>query len=430
MYITGWTALLAALGAVPAIVFQDRAAAWLWMLAVAALALLDATIAPQPTSLGVRRSVPGSVRLTESTTGTVSVANNGSRRVQGAVRDAWQPSAGASSTRHNFDLRGGEARDFTTVFRPTRRGNRHADRITVRVQGPMRLAGRQRSIVVAGTLRVLPEFASRRHLPSRLARLREIDGQTAVHLKGAGCEFDSLREYVIGDDVRSIDWRATARRADVVVRTYRPERDRRVFIVVDTSRLSAARVGDAPRLDASIEATLLLTALASRAGDRVQVTAYDRQERARAMGTTGAGVMPKLAQALAGVEPELLEPDWPAIVRLTQDRLSQRALVVLLTTIDTSTVDSGLLEAVAALAQSHVVMVASVDDPEVDTMLSGREDSDQVYAAAAAARAVLERDTVTTRLRQLRADVVTALPEDLAPAVADHYLALKASGRL
>jgi len=430
MYITGWTALLAVLGVVPAIVLQDRAATWLWLFAVAALALLDVALAPQPTNLGVRRSVPGSVRLTESTTGTVSVANNGRRQVHGAVRDAWQPSAGASSTRHGFDLRPGQARDFTTVFRPTRRGDRHADRITVRVHGPLRLAGRQRSIEVADTLRVLPEFASRRHLPSRLARLREIDGQTAVPLKGAGSEFDSLREYVIGDDVRSIDWRATARRADVVVRTYRPERDRRVFIVVDTSRLSAARVGDAPRLDASIEATLLLTALASKAGDRVQVTAYDRQERARAMGTTGAGVMPKLAQALAGVEPELLEPDWPAIVRLTQDRLSQRALVVLLTTIDTSTVESGLLEAVAALAHSHVVMVASVDDPEADTMLSGREDSDEVYAAAAAARGVLERDTVTTRLRQLRAEVVTALPENLAPAVADRYLALKASGRL
>jgi uncharacterized protein (DUF58 family) len=430
MYITGWTALLAALGAIPAALTQDRGVIWLWLVAVAALALIDAGLAPKATNLAVRRTMPGSVRLTESTSGTVSVANQGKRRIRGAVRDAWQPSAGATDTRHPLRLGSGEVSHFTTRFLPTRRGDRHSDRITVRVQGPLRLAGRQQSIVVSNTLRVLPEFASRRHLPSRLARLREIDGQTAVHLKGAGSEFDSLREYVIGDDVRSIDWRGTARRADVVVRTYRPERDRRVFIAVDTSRLSAARVGTAPRLDASIEATLLLTALASRAGDRVQVTAYDRVERARAMGTTGAGVMPKLAEALAGIEPELLEPDWPGIVRLVQGRLSQRALVVLLTTIDTSTVDSGLLEAVAALSQSHVVMVASVNDPEVEQMLSGREDSHEVYAAGAAARSILERDTIATRLRQLRAEVVMAAPDDLAPAVADRYLALKASGRL
>jgi len=430
MYITGWTVLLAALGAVPAAIAQDRSVMWVWLLGVAALALIDSGLAPKPSTIAVRRTVPGSVRLTESTTGTVSVINNGRRRARGALRDGWQPSAGATNTRHKLKLPPGGRERFTTHFHPTRRGDRHSDRITVRLQGPLGLAGRQQSILVPDTLRVLPEFASRRHLPSRLQRLREIDGQSAVQLKGAGSEFDSLRQYVIGDDVRSIDWRATARRADVVVRTYRPERDRRVFIALDTSRLSAARVGDAPRLDASIEATLLLTALATRAGDRVQVTAYDRTERARALGTTGAGVMPQLAAALAGVEPELLEPDWPGVVRLVQGRLSQRALVVLLTTIDTSTVDSGLLEAVAALTQSHVVMVASVDDPEVDQMLRGRDDVHDLYAAGAAARGVLERDTVATRLRQLRAEVVTAAPDDLAPAVADRYLALKAAGRL
>lgn len=430
MYITGWTALLAVLGVVPAVLTQDRAVTWVWLLGVAALALIDAGLAPQPATLAVRRTVPGSVRLTESTRGTVSVANNGRRRVRGAVRDAWQPSAGASHTRHHLNLAGGMRDAFEIHFLPTRRGDRHSDRITVRLQGPLHLAGRQQSIDVHDTLRVLPEFASRRHLPSRLQRLREIDGLSAVQLKGAGSEFDSLREYVIGDDVRSIDWRGTARRADVVVRTYRPERDRRVFIALDTSRLSAARVGDAPRLDASIEATLLLTALATRAGDRVQVTAYDRTERARALGTSGAGVMPQLANALAGVEPELLEPDWPGIVRLVQSRLSQRSLVVLLTTIDTSTVDSGLLEAVAALSQSHVVMVASVNDPDVERMLGGRADAHDLYAAGAAARGVLERDSVVTHLRQLRAEVVATGPDDLAPAVADRYLALKAAGRL
>lgn len=430
MYITGWTALLAVLGAIPAAIVQDRTVTWLWLLAVAALAVVDAGLAPRPSTVAVKRTVPGSVRLTESTTGSVSVQNNGRRRARGAIRDAWQPSAGASSTRHKMSVPAGQRQKFTTHFRPTRRGDRHSDRITVRLQGPLRLAGRQQSIEVSDTLRVLPEFASRRHLPSRLQRLREIDGQSAVQLKGAGSEFDSLREYVIGDDVRSIDWRGTARRADVVVRTYRPERDRRVFIALDTSRLSAARVGEAPRLDASIEATLLLTALATRAGDRVQVTAFDRTERARALGTSGAGVMPQLATALAGVEPALVEPDWPGVLKLVQDRLSQRSLVVLLTTIDTSTVDNGLLEAVAALSLTHVVMVASVDDPDVAVMLDAREDVHDLYAAGAAARGVLERDTVATRLRQLRAEVVTASPEDLAPAVADRYLALKAAGRL
>ena len=309
--------------------------------------------------------MPSSVRLTESTTSVVTVANLTMRRIRGGVRDAWPPSAGARANRHRLSIPALQTQKLTTPLRPTRRGDRHSDVVTIRLEGPLRLAGRQRTIEARDTLRVLPEFRSRKHLPTRLARLREIDGQTSVVLRGAGTEFDSLREYVVGDDVRTIDWRGTARRADVVVRTFRPERDRRVFVFVDTSRLSAARVGDAPRLDASIEAALLLAALASRAGDRVQVVAFDREERSRALGSTTAIVMPALADALATAEPELVEPDWPGAVRLISDRLSQRALVVLLTTLDASTLDNGLLEAVAALSRLHQVVVASVDDPEV-----------------------------------------------------------------
>ncbi|WP_062463489.1 DUF58 domain-containing protein [Demequina soli] len=430
MHITGWTVALAALGAVPAALTQSRGVAVLWLLGVAALAAVDAWLAPRTSSVGVRREAPASVRLSQAATTRLVVANVGRRRVRGAVRDAWQPSAGATGERHAFALAAGESASFRTMLRPTRRGDRAAGPVTVRTFGPLRLAGRQRSLEVPARLRVLPEFASRRHLPSRLQRLREIDGRTAVRLKGAGSEFDSLREYVVGDDVRAVDWRGTARRGEVVVRTYRPERDRRVVIALDCARLSAARVGDAPRLDASIEAALLLAALTTHAGDRVQATAFDRAEQARAAAGGGAGVVAALASALAPVEPSLLEPDWPALVRLVESRVSQRALVVLLTTVDTSAMDSGLIEAVAALQRRHQVLVGSVEDPELGTLLDGRGDVDALYGAGAAARALLEREAVATRLRQLGAEVVLALPDDLAPAVCDRYLALKSAGRL
>ncbi|GMA36513.1 hypothetical protein GCM10025876_27170 [Demequina litorisediminis] len=186
MYITGWTALLAALGAVPAVWSSGRTFAWVWVLSVLALAAIDAWLAPRATQVGVRRTAPGAVRLTESTHATLEVANLGRRRMRLTVRDAWQPSAGADDTRHRLRLAGGESMRLTTGLTPTRRGDRQADKVTVRVAGPLHLAGRQRSIEASGHLRVLPEFASRRHLPSRLARLREIDGQTAVQAQGRG----------------------------------------------------------------------------------------------------------------------------------------------------------------------------------------------------------------------------------------------------
>lgn len=430
MALTGRAVLLSALGLPVAVLFPVPGTVLLWALLVVVLCALDVVLAASPRQVAVHRVVPASVRLTEPSRSTVTVSNLGARRLRAVVRDAWPPSAGAQDDRHDVDLPPGEGRRVVTALLPTRRGDLHADRVTVRSRGPLGLAARQASIPVPGRLRVLPEFASRRHLPSRLARLRELDGRSAVQVRGQGTEFDSLREYVVGDDVRSIDWRATARRGDVVVRTWRPERDRRVLIVLDAGRTSAVRVQDAPRVEASIEAALLLSALASRAGDRVELLAYDRRVRARVPALTGAQLMPALADQLANVSPELVETDWAGVAAQVRERLTQRALVVLLTALEPSVVEQGLLGVVGQLTRHHQVVVASVLDPEVAELARGRADVGQVFDAAAAAREGLERAAVGVRLRQRGVEVLEALPDDLAPRLADAYLALKAAGRL
>ncbi len=430
MTITWRAVVLTAVGVLPVALLPVPLVVVGWALLVVVVCAVDVALAASPRRVAVRREVPPSVRLTERTRSTLTVTNRSGRRLRAVVRDAWQPSAGAVDNRHRVDLPPDEARRLVTPLVPTRRGDRWADKVTIRSFGPLRLAARQVSLDVPGRLRVLPEFASRRHLPSRLARLRELDGRTAVQVRGPGTEFDSLREYVIGDDVRSIDWRATARRSEVVVRTWRPERDRRVLIVLDTSRTSAARVGDMPRIDASIEAALLLSALASRAGDRVDLIAFDRRVRSQVAGAGGPRLMPALADALAPVEPALVETDWPGLVTAVGQRLSQRALVVLLTALEPAAVESGLLRVVAGLTADHTVVLASVADPEVAALRAGRDSAEQVYDAAAAERAELERAAVALRLRRRGVEVVDALPDDLAPHLADTYLSLKATGRL
>lgn len=430
MYLSWPSVALLALGLPLGVVTASSTVVWAWAILVLLLVAADVCLAPSPRRLAAQRKVASSVRRLESTTSTTTVANPTRRHVRGFVRDAWQPSAGAPPARVPLDLPGGEMRRFKTPLRPTRRGDLHAGPVVVRVSGPLRLAGRQLSIPVRTTLRVLPEFASRRHLPSRLARLRELDGRSAVRIRGAGSEFDSLREYVIGDDVRSIDWRASARRTELVVRTWRPERDRRVLILIDTSRHAATRVGDQPRLDTSIEAALLLSALASKAGDRVEVIAFDRSVRARVRGVSGPGLMSALADQLAPIEPRLVEADWTAAAAVIGDALSQRALVAVLTSIDPAAVESGMLRALGTVAATHQVVIASVDDPEVVDMIEARGDALDVYGAAAATRFDLERKGVAERLVKSGIDVVSAGPDQIAPRLADRYLALKGAGRL
>src|SRR5699024_9729466 len=143
------------------------------------------------------------------------------------------------------------------------------------------------------------------------------------------------------DDVRSIDWRATARRRSVVVRTWRPERDRHVLLVVDTSRSSAGRLGEATRLDAAFDAALLLTALAVQAGDRVDLVCVDRVPHLSVIGSTRTTVLHDMVSATAAVDPALVETDWELDARTIGARARRGALVVLITALDAAAVHHG-----------------------------------------------------------------------------------------
>ena len=430
MAITWRTVVLTLAGLAPVALWPQASTVRWWALVVLLLVVLDLVLATRPTALHLDRDEPAPVRLGEATTSTLWVTNTSDRGVRGLLRDAWPPSAGAVDAVHDLAVPPHERVRLTTHLVPTRRGDRVADRVTVRVLGPLGLAARQRSFEVPGAVRALHPFPSRRHLPSRLAVLRQLDGRAAVRTRGQGTEFDSLRDYVEGDDVRSIDWRATARRRDLVVRTWQPEQHRRLVLVVDTSRTSAGRIGDAPRLDAAMDAALLLTALAGHARDRVQVLAGDRVVLARVSGTDRARLLHDTISTLAPVEARLVEADWSALATEVMRLGSHRALVVLLTALESSAVEEGLLPVLPALAAHHRVVVASVADPAVAVMRGARSTTAAVYGAAAAERTMALRGRTAAALGQLGVDVLDAPPDELPVRLADHYLMLKRQGLL
>ena len=440
MVLTGRAGLVALVCVLPVALSPWPATAFAVLAgALAALIVLDMVLSASTRALDFTRSGDTAARLGQPVDAVLEIENPGRQRLRGQIRDAWPPSARAEPRMHTVDIGPGQRVRVVTTLRPVRRGDQKSALVTARSIGPLGLAGRQASHQVPWEIRILPPFLSRKHLPSRLARLRELEGNTAVLIRGQGTEFDSLREYVIGDDVRSIDWRATARRADVVVRTWRPERDRRVVIVLDTGRTSAGRVGvdptandpsGWPRLDWSMDAALLLAALAARAGDHVDFLAHDRVTRAGLFNASRTELLAQLVAAMAPLEPALIESDAGAMVAAIQRRVRRRALVVLLTDLNASALDEGLMAVLPQLSAKHQVLLAAVADPRVDTMAAGRADAAEVYDAAAAERSRNDRRAMASRLRAAGVDVVDAPPDELAPALADHYLAMKATGRL
>jgi uncharacterized protein (DUF58 family) len=430
MVVTGRLPLLLLLGLGALVLRPGVGTLWLWVLVVAALTVADWWLAPSPASVSVVRREVGSVRLGDPARSVLLVTNTGRRRVDGLLRDAWQPTAGATDNRHRLRLDAGDRVLLETPLLPRRRGDLRAAGVTMRLRGPLGLAARQTTRDVPGVVRALPPFASRKHLPSRLARLRELDGRSAVRVRAPGTEFDSLRDYVRGDDVRSIDWRATARHRNVVVRTWQPERDRRVVLVLDTSRTSAGRVDDVPRLDSAMDAALLLAALAARAGDRVDFLAGDRRVRAQLRAAGARDIAARLQDVMADLDPVIAEADWRQLAGAVNALGRHRALVVLLTPLEPSAVETGLLPVLPTLTRHHRVVVASVADPGLTRLVKRRETVDEVYAAAAAEQAELRRRSTADVLGALGVHVIDRDADDLPPALADHYLVLKSQGLL
>ncbi|HET6817189.1 MAG TPA: DUF58 domain-containing protein [Mycobacteriales bacterium] len=431
MALTGRAALAALCGVVIVLLAPLGGRMVLIVLALLLIGIVaDLVLAASPRAIAINRGGDTSTRVGDTATVFVAMQNSSSRTARGWVRDAWPPSAGASPRTHRIQLAPGDRRRVMTTLAPTRRGERRAAEVTLRLTGPLGLAARQRTRHSEWRVFVLPPFTSRRFLPEKLARLRQLDGAVVAPVRGQGTEFDSLREYVVGDDTRSIDWRATARRGDVVVRTWRPERDRQLLLVLDSGRTSAARVGGAPRFDAAIDAALLLTALARHAGDRVGVLVHDRRMRAAVDRAAGGAGLADVVRVVAPVEPQLVETDMSAVVAQILRRLRRRSLVVLFTALEPAALQEGLMPAIGPLLHRHVVVLASPSDPAVDQLRSERGDVDAVYRAAAAEAADSDRRRIATQLRRRGVVITEGPPDTFASHVADTYLGLKAAGRL
>ncbi|MFH5208805.1 DUF58 domain-containing protein [Antrihabitans sp. NCIMB 15449] len=431
LVVTGRAALVAAVGSIAVAVM---APSWLGVTVMTLLLLgavgLDMSIAGNCRTVTITRSKFATVRLGRRVAVPLTIANGSAGRVRGTLWDDWQSSAGVVHRSHPIDLAPGQETRLDNEAEPVRRGDRLGSAVTLRVIGPLGLGGRQIRHTVDTTIRALPAFRSERQLPSRVRQLQHLEGRNIATVRGQGTEFDSYREYAIGDDVRSIDWRATARARDVVVRTWRPERNRHVLLILDTGRASAGRTIDGTRLDTCMEAALLLGGLASRAGDTVDLLAYDREVRAEVLGITGKRLQHRLMHAMAPLTPRLDETDCRGLVEAALLRTKRRSLVVWCTSIESGYPAADLLPAVRTLAHRHHVLMVSVGDPEVTALAGRRDDAAALYSAAAAERAIARRDLVGETLRRIGVKVVAAEPERLPAALADEYLELKRVGTM
>jgi uncharacterized protein (DUF58 family) len=348
------------------------------------------------------------------------------------VADQLAPSLRAGTRRVRLTVPARARITAETTIQPSRRGRFETRELVVRVVGPLGLLARQGRRQLPGLLRVYPPFASRKEAELRIDRARILDiGLRSARGRGGGTEFDQLREYSIDDESRRMDWAATARTGKAIVRTYRAERNQTVIVALDNGRTMAGQVAGVARVEHAMDAVLMLTAVATRLGDRAGLVAFDRRIRAVVAPSHRGDQLTRVSEAMYQLEPELAESDYRGAFTETLVRFHRRALLVVLTELADQALGDTLLPALPLILRSHLVVVASVRDPDLLGWASGPAvDAAGAYRKAAAQAALEDRRVLAAQLRGLGATVVDAPPGALAPALADAYLKVKATGRL
>jgi uncharacterized protein (DUF58 family) len=318
---------------------------------------------------------------------------------------------------------------------PLRRGRETggAGGFVVDSTGPLGLGRHRARLPLPWDVVVYPPLVSVRLRASVAEALRRRDvGSKQIRRLGEGRLFESLREWVPGDDLRHIDWKSTAKRGKVITRQYEAERRQQVLLVLDTGRLMTADVAaGVARLDFAVQAALELAYAAAQHDDNVGIMTFaDGVQHFVAPERGRAGVR-RVMDVLAEVQPKLVEPDYPGAFRYLAARNRKRALTVLFTDVIDRFASDALVANVATLRPRHLPLAVTLRNPELDAAAAQRPATPRdAYRKAAAEELLHAREEALGHMRRAGVLVIDVTPERAAQAVVAKYLDLKRRGTL
>ena len=400
--------------------------------ALVVLIVLDALGAVRPDAIGVTRHGPDTFSVGRESATTYRWHNPAARAARLLVREVRPALLGGTAAPRAVSLGARGALRHTATVRPLRRGQEGGGSFAIRSIGPLGLGMRQGRRDLPWSVRVYPNIPASRLKASIAEAVRHRErGIRAVRHPGEGRQFESLREWVWGDDPRHLDWKATVRRGKLMTRLYEEERRQQLMLVVDAGRLVTEAIDGQPRIEYIVQAALLLALAAVYHDDDVGVMVFADTVSHYAPPARGRRGLRHVLDALAVVEPALVEPDYPAAFRYLAVRSRKRALTVCFTDVIDRFASEALLANVAGLRPRHLPLVVTVRNPELDRLAVDRPgDVSAAYRKAAAEDLLQARREALLEMRRAGALVLDVDPARAADAVVATYLDLKRRGRV
>ncbi len=398
-----------------------------WDLLVVILWGIDLASLPSPKSISITRRWRSAAALSVPSTIELLLENLSRVPIFATIIDNIPPELRTEAPKLDLKCRARNEAVASYQIIPTRRGDIELGAVYVRYQTPMRLAERWATARVEQKVCVYPNLEEARQHSIYLVRSRQIEMEKRhTRIRGAGREFESLREYREGDEFRDICWTAAARRGKLVTRLFQIERSQTIWLVLDAGRLMRARVSGLSKLDFSVNAALSLAEVALGTGDRVGLLAYGRQVQRRMLPYRGSAHLRQLIQQLAYVGEEPLEGDHLQAVSALLSTQKRRSLIVWLTDFPETAMTPEVIDAASEAASRHLVLFVVIGQPDLTALAASEPDSvTAMYRTTAAQETLHRREVMLAKLRQRGALAVEVSSAAASVTVVNSYLDVK-----
>lgn len=402
-----------------------------------AIVLIAATIAdvvfgPPASMLRITRTSPEHFALGVRAEIAYGIENRSARSVRVAVIETP-----ARTLRFETDelITTIPARSRATIARPVTPISRGSDALStlyVWYENQLGLIRRRLRLPAPQPIRVFPDLAAVERYGKLHQRNRTIDaGLRRMRLRGAGTEFESLREWGDGDGFRNIDWKATARRGKLMVAQHEVERSQNVLLLLDCGRLMMPRIDTGRKLDYAVTAALSLATIAGLANDRVGLVAFAREILAASAPRATRSSIARLANELYGLEPRFEESNYARAFAYLRHHLHKRSLIVFLTDVIDPLAQAAVMAEVGSLARHHLLISVFMSDAAVSAALEhAPHDVSDAYRANVAVALANERHLAKTMLERSGVIVIDVPAKKLSTALIDEYLRVKRRGLL
>ena len=403
-------------------------AAWMAVDAALALAAGADVLAGRGNRIEAERRAAQIFSVGRANAVTLILTNRSDRTLRGTVMDDPIDEATTTGLPGDFEIPPRSSVQLRYEITPTRRGKRSLRAITVRYQASaLGLVDRQERIEVPQDVEVYPDVHAARALEMLRRQGREDARLGSLRVRGGDTEFERLRPYTRGDEIRHVDWRASARKDDLVVRQFQAESNQNVVFAIDIGRAMRGEADGLTSIDHALAAALLTADVALRGGDRAGLLTFDDKPRSFLRPSGGRSGGRKLTRAAYALDAGLAATDYRAAMVFLKTQVKARSLFILFTNLLDPRAARDLASAVRSLMPRHLPLCVLMRDSEVENLaVAPVKGEDDLLVRAAAGETIAWREGVVRTLKNAGALVLDARPDEITPLLVKRYLEVKA----